>query len=224
MMYIYSNYIIEKHYELDEIIEGLNKIIDNINHLGFTHLLVKVIYDPSVTNLSDVIKLSNLIRRMYTNVYVLYHVKFIKNFDKKTARRILRNVANKINTHMDNCKLLSIDEEYLDILSVNEIKSYRIIEGHKLSYRNIAKTYSHNLFFEIYIDKIIRNIETQSYILPRIKILEGKNKVIISQSTPVISRTELPIIYSTLLDDKRLIYKEIYLRLNILIEDVCKVP
>ena len=145
MMYIYSNYIIEKHYELDKIIKALNKIIDNIKRLGFTHLLIKVIYDPSAMDLSDVIRLSNLIKQTYTDIYTMYHVKFVKNLDKKNARRILRNVANKINIHVDSCKLLSIDEEYLDILSVNEVKSYRIIEGHKLSYRNIAKIYSLSL-------------------------------------------------------------------------------
>jgi len=193
-------------------ISGLDEIIQKILSLGYNRVVI------DVTTLKP--REIDMIKDKYSNIILRWHLSYSDEKTRAEARKALKRFIRKVYYDLGRkyCSIFSIDEEYADILSPNDLRYFDIIKLKKYSLRTINRYLQHNYLFEILIDNLLQNITDFIHILPKIKVIEEANKVLISQLKPVFKPQEISIIYFTLLDEWMKSYKEPYMRLNRVID------
>jgi len=200
--------------ETDDI-TSLDDMINKITNLGYERIIV----DTTNFTIDKIHKLAG----KYPYAIFRKHLSYSEKIRGKERRYVRKFVHEIIRDQKSNyCFIYSIDEEYASLLSPNDLRYFNIIRLYKFNYRTINRYIKHNFLFEIFLDQILRTLDKVYYVLPRIRILENANKTLVSQTRPLIRALIMPTVYYSIIGENKKSFKEIYLRINKVIENACE--
>lgn len=125
--------------------------------------------------------------------------------DKKMVKRMIRRSRSRL----DRLRVrysLSIGEELLDILNLNEIRSLgiRILKLQRIPWTLINKVRSHKVYFEVSLKRLAVDESYRRDVYHKLHFLEEGGKLLFSQNTPFIPSKFVPFIVNILT------YKRLY--------------